>query len=166
MTKTALRNSVGIFEPVVPGRRADSTSSPKYLFVYGTLRRNHTPPEMADLMRSLEWIGKGSVPGRIYDLGDYPGAIFDQTSTNEIQGEIYKLPTDGKALEKLDEYEEFRPSRPNSSLFVRVCVPVRVKRGKRLNCWAYRFNPKKKEKSASRKTKGRTPRSKSSSAAN
>lgn len=130
--------------------------------MYGTLRRNHTPPEMGAVMRSLEWIGTGSAAGQLYDLGDYPGAEFDPASRNEVQGEIYKLPADGKALEKLDKYEEFWPERRNSSLFIRIAVPVRVKNGRQLTCWAYRLNPKRAEKPASRKPKTRISKAESS----
>ena len=70
------------------------------------------------------------------------------------------LPADGKALEKLDEYEEFWPESPNNSLFIRRVVPVRMKRGKQLNCWAYRLNPERLKKPVSRKTKTRTSRAK------
>jgi len=161
-TKTDLKNSANISKRAKRRGRDDSLlSSPEYLFVYGTLRRNYTPPEMGGLMESFEWIGTGSVAGRIYDLGDYPGAEFDRASSNEIQGEVYKLPVNGKALEKLDEYEEFWPENPSSSLFIRIAVPVRMKSGKQLHCWAYRLNPESLKKPASRKTKTRTSGAKS-----
>jgi gamma-glutamylcyclotransferase (GGCT)/AIG2-like uncharacterized protein YtfP len=160
--KTDLKNSENTSKHTKRrGRDNSLLSSPKHLFVYGTLRRNYRPPEMGGLMRSFEWIGAGSVAGRIYDLGDYPGAEFDRASSKEIQGEVYKLPADGKALEKLDEYEEFWPGNPNSSLFIRKAVPVRVKSGKKLSCWAYRLNPKRLKKPVSRKTKTRTLEAKS-----
>ena len=127
--------------------------------MYGTLRRSHTPPEMTAVMRRLEWVGRGSVLGRVYDLGDYPGAVFDQRSSEEIQGEVYKLPMDGKVLEKLDAYEEFQPSRPEDSLFIRVSISVQVKTGKRLKCWAYRVNPKKLKKLDPRKPQTGSSRS-------
>lgn len=160
-----LKNSTNIFRPGKRHGRVDSLSFPKYLFVYGTLLRNHTPPEMGEVMRNLEWIGTGSAAGHLYDLGDYPGAEFDPMSTNQVRGEVYKLPADGKALEKLDEYEEFWPKRRGSSLFIRIAVPVRIKNGKQLTCWAYRLNPKRAKKPASRKLKTRTSRAKSRSAA-
>ena len=155
----ALKNSAGACEHAQRSKPTNAVSSPKYLFVYGTLRRKRTPREMTPVMQKLEWVGKGSVLGRIYDLGNYPGAVFDQRSSQQIQGEIYKLPLDGKVLEKLDAYEEFLPSRPDDSLFIRVVIPVQVKKGRRLNCWAYRFNPKKLKQPASRTTTLRKTRS-------
>ena len=133
-------------------------ASPKYLFVYGTLRRNHTPPEMAGLMRGLEFIGKGSARGSIHDLGAYPGAVFDQVSASEVQGEIYKLPANPDVLRKLDVYEEFRPKYPRQSLFIRESVSVQTGDGKSLNCWAYRLNTDKLKKRAPRKQTVRTSR--------
>lgn len=126
-------------------------SSPKYLFVYGTLRRNETPPEVTGLMGSLELVGAGSVPGHIFDLGEYPGAIFDPTSTSRVRGEIYKLPKSPQFLRKLDSYEEFDPNSPRQSLFIRVNTAVETNNGERLNCWAYRINSNRLKKRSSRK---------------
>ena len=72
--------------------KADRRLVPEHLFVYGTLRRNHAPPELWDLMKSLRWIGKASAQGQLYDLGEYPGAVFNSDSRNKIEGEVYKLP--------------------------------------------------------------------------
>ena len=132
--------------------------SPRYLFVYGTLRRDHSPTEMAGVMRSLEFVGEGSAAGHVLDLGSYPGAVFDQKSASTIQGEIYKLPTNSQVLRKLDVYEEFRPRSPRQSLFIRQSVPVQTADGKRLNCWAYRFNTERLNKRAPRKQTVRASR--------
>ena len=134
-------------------------SAPKYLFVYGTLRRDHVPAEMADLMQRLDFIGEGSLPGRVIDLGSYPGAVFDESSRSKVEGEIYKLPPNSHVLRKLDIYEEFRPSRPRHSLFIREPVFVRTSDGKNLSCWAYRFNTEKlKKRRVSRKQPRKTSR--------
>ena len=139
---------------------------PKYLFVYGTLRRAHTPPEAAPLMRDLEFISEASTPGTMFDLGDYPGAIFDPESGSEVKGEVYRLPLNLDVLKKLDRYEEFKPRNPRQSLFVRQVIVVRTPDGKKLSCWAYRFNSDKlKKKAGQRKQPVRTLRAASRRAA-
>jgi gamma-glutamylcyclotransferase (GGCT)/AIG2-like uncharacterized protein YtfP len=125
--------------------------SPKHLFVYGTLRRHQRPPEMSEVMESLEFIGEGSAPGRIFELGDYPGAVFEAQSKTAVPGEVYKLPTNQKILRKLDDYEEFRPRHPRQSLFIRENIVVRTSSGAQLACWAYRYNTNKLKKRAPQK---------------
>lgn len=134
-----------------------NSTQPKYLFVYGTLRRSHAPPEISGLMRNLKLVGGGSVSGRLFDLGSYPGAIFDKASGTQINGEVYRLPESPEVLRKLDAYEEFDPKRPRQSLFVRQTIRVRVD-GKNLNCWAYRFNSERLKKPAARKSAIKTLR--------
>jgi gamma-glutamylcyclotransferase (GGCT)/AIG2-like uncharacterized protein YtfP len=121
---------------------------PKHLFVYGTLRRTHAAPEATTLMRDLEFVSEASTPGTIFDLGNYPGAIFDPESTTEVRGEVYRLPVNPDVLKKLDEYEEFNRRSPRQSLFLREAVVVRTTEGKKLSCWAYRFNSDKQKKKA------------------
>ena len=122
-------------------------SSSNYLFVYGTLRRNHAPSEVADIMKSLEFVSEGTAPGYVVDFGDYPGAVFEPHSTSVVQGEVFKLPKSPQILKKLDRYEEFQPSRPRQSLFIREIATVETSNGEQLNCWVYRINtpaPKKR----------------------
>jgi len=151
-------SSISICELVFRSGRSDLMPSPRYLFVYGTLLRDRTPSEMAGVMRSLEFVSEGSASGRVLDLGSYPGALFDRKSTSNVHGEIYKLPANSDALRKLDVYEEFRPRYPRQSLFIRESVPVQTTDGKKLNCWAYRFNTDRLKKRAPRKQAVRASR--------
>ena len=110
-------------------------------------------------MRDLEFISEASTPGKVLDLGAYPGAIFDSDSLGEIKGEVYRLPLNSQVLKKLDEYEEFNRKHPRQSLFVREAIVVRTSDGKKLSCWAYRFNSDKlKKKTVQRKQSVRTVR--------
>jgi gamma-glutamylcyclotransferase (GGCT)/AIG2-like uncharacterized protein YtfP len=99
-------------------------------------------------MRDLEFIGEASTQGTMFDLGDYPGAIFDPESDSEVKGEVYRLPLNSGVLKKLDEYEEFNRRSRRLSLFLREAIVVRTSEGKKLSCWAYRFNSEKTKKKA------------------
>jgi gamma-glutamylcyclotransferase (GGCT)/AIG2-like uncharacterized protein YtfP len=111
-----------------------------HLFVYGTLSPRHAPPEIAATVRRLRPVGQASVRGRLYDLGEYPGAILSKTSRSVIRGEVFELPGDSQTLSSLDNYEGFEPRKPSSSLFVRRMWPVLMDDGTRLRCWVYVYN--------------------------
>jgi gamma-glutamylcyclotransferase (GGCT)/AIG2-like uncharacterized protein YtfP len=111
------------------------------LFVYGTLRKGHAPPEIADAVAQLEPLGKGVARGQLYDLGAYPGAVFESgPNAAPIEGEVYAVP-DERALRALDTYEGYIPDDPEESLFLRLQIEVRMAAtGDTAVCWAYQYN--------------------------
>ncbi len=111
-----------------------------HLFVYGTLSPRHAPPEIAATVRRLRPLGPASIRGRLYDLGEYPGAVLNKNSRSVIRGQVFELPGDQSTLTSLDHYEEFDPAKPSSSLFVRRTWPVTMDDGTRLRCWVYVYN--------------------------
>lgn len=116
---------------------------PDFLFVYGTLRKElvgRTSRELTSLMKSLIFVGRGAIPGQLYDLGDYPGAIVGEEFTTLIGGEIYALPEPNGTLELLDAYEGFIPGELEASLFARIKAPIRLEDGRPLECWIYVYN--------------------------
>lgn len=114
--------------------------APEHLFVCGTLRSGLVPDEVAGLMGRAPRIGVASVPGRLYDLGDYPGAVLDPDCNTKIIGEVFQLPDDGAALAALDAYEGIDPENPDDSLFVRREAEITLEGGANLNCWIYVYN--------------------------
>jgi len=111
-----------------------------YLFVYGTLLPAHAPADIAPVVSMLRPIGEGSVNGVLYDLGEYPGAVLDPSSSFQITGTVFQLPDDPSVLRALDAYEEFDPDTPGASLFLRVLQPVALTKGGTLQCWIYVYN--------------------------
>ena len=71
-------------------------SKPQKLFVYGTLRKGGTRSGHLERCRLL---GMMKVPGALYrtPLG-YPAAVFDETSSLTVQGELYDLPPDSRSF--------------------------------------------------------------------
>lgn len=112
----------------------------EYLFAYGTLQPGHAPSEIAPAVDKLEAIGKGSVRGVLYDLGDYPGAVLDSSTPRTIFGTVFKLTKDASTLRQLDEYEGFDPKAPEESLFIRRIHPVELATGRVVKCWIYVYN--------------------------
>src|SRR2546423_9138118 len=91
----------------------------EHLFVCGTLLPEYVSGEMANLMGSLRCVGEAEVSGRLYDLGEYPGAVLDPSSPTKVSGLLYELPDDQSILRALDLYEGFNPNNLENSLFVR-----------------------------------------------
>ncbi|MGH9549837.1 MAG: gamma-glutamylcyclotransferase family protein [Terriglobales bacterium] len=114
----------------------------RHLFVYGTLEPAHAPAEIAAAVRHLRRVGSGSVRGRLYDLGDFPGAVVSRTSPSVIKGKVFELPEDEQVLSSIDTYEGFDPNHPQGSLFVRKRWPVTLADGSRMTCWIYTYNRK------------------------
>jgi gamma-glutamylcyclotransferase (GGCT)/AIG2-like uncharacterized protein YtfP len=112
----------------------------EYLFVYGTLRPGLAPAELEEPLGQLRGVGKGSAPGRLYDLGEYPGAALDRRCAARVIGEVFELPPDRMPLPALDAYEGFDQQDIGSSLFVRTDCQVTLEDGRQLKCWIYIYN--------------------------
>lgn len=117
------------------------------LFVYGTLRPDHAPSEIADAVKTLQPVGPGTIRGRLYNLGSYPGVILDEKANEEVHGEVFVVPHHG-TLARLDAYEEFHPHDPESSLFKRQKTTVTLGNGSSELCWVYVYNRALPRKSA------------------
>ena len=107
----------------------------EYLFVYGTLRPAFAPARMKPLTERFELIGKATATGKLYDLGDYPGATLEQDGL--IVGEVVELPEDGAVLAALDFYEGYDPLDEAQSLFVRQRYTAKLVDGRTVECWIY-----------------------------
>ena len=75
------------------------------VFLYGTLLPQFVPETMRDVVARLHFHGDGSLRGVLYDLGAYPGAVFDTTTDMRVYGTVFELPEDPQVLEALDRYE-------------------------------------------------------------
>jgi gamma-glutamylcyclotransferase (GGCT)/AIG2-like uncharacterized protein YtfP len=111
----------------------------EHLFVYGTLRPGHAPAEIADAVSRLVPLGPGTIRGRRYDLGAYPGVVLDADAGGEVLGEVFLVP-DEATFAQLDSYEDCRPSDPEASLFLRVRANVAMHHGTSELCWVYVYN--------------------------
>lgn len=112
----------------------------EFIFVYGTLKPSQAPPEMKEIVGRWKPAGSATVLGRLFDLGDYTGAVLDANTSSRIVGEVYELPNDPALLATLDEYEGFDPDEPEASLFHRVKTEVKLASGGNQSCWMYVYN--------------------------
>ncbi|HYR96136.1 MAG TPA: gamma-glutamylcyclotransferase family protein [Candidatus Binatus sp.] len=112
----------------------------QHLFAYGTLLPGEAPPGIASRLAGLRPVARGTVPGRLYDLGRHPGAVLDASASGVVHGTVLRLPEDTALLAVLDAYEGFDSARPEQSLFVRVRAVVTVADDRMLDCWVYVYN--------------------------
>ena len=119
----------------------------QHLFLYGTLLPSEAPKEIASIVKRFRRLGSAHVRGRLYDFGEFPGAVLDPSSRTIIHGELVVLPSDGRILQELDRYEEFDASDPKRSLFVRKKAKIQMANGSSREGWIYVYNkPPRKAK--------------------
>ena len=111
---------------------------PRHLFVYGTLMRGSRSPYAKLLRARARFVGEASVPGRLYHLGRFPGAIFDASRTARVHGEVFRL-NGASVLDALDAYEGCRPEDPEPRLFRRGIIEVQLVRGGAISVWTYAY---------------------------
>ncbi|HXH49348.1 MAG TPA: gamma-glutamylcyclotransferase family protein [Terriglobia bacterium] len=106
------------------------------LFVYGTLRRGFRAHKLLQ-RHHARFLGNGHVQGRLYNLGEYPGAKWSGTPGERVQGEVYFLPRAATALRALDRFEGYDPARPEWSMFERKETTVRLAGEREMRAWVY-----------------------------
>lgn len=109
----------------------------KYLFIYGTLL-NADNEYGKYLQTNSRYISPGSFNGLLYDLGDYPGALYQPESTATVYGDIVLL-DDLEVFKKLDEYEGYGEGQPQPNLYIRQIIPVDTDNGL-IHCQVYLYN--------------------------
>jgi gamma-glutamylcyclotransferase (GGCT)/AIG2-like uncharacterized protein YtfP len=104
------------------------------LFVYGSLRPAAGHPHGRRLAAEATALGVGSVAGRLYDLGDYPGLVLE-AGPERVRGEVFRLAAGSPLWPLLDAYEAGDAMNPE---FVRTRAVVTLAcDGARLDCALY-----------------------------
>lgn len=106
------------------------------MFAYGTLRRGGKRHDILQQLHAV-YVGKGSVAGELFDLGEYPGAVKSGSTAARVIGEVYRLPNLKTALRILDEYEGVGAA---TSLYHREITEVTLDSGQRVSAWVYWLN--------------------------
>ena len=114
-----------------------------YLFVYGLLKSTFEN-EAAQLVRThCELIGEGSFPGYLYNLGEYPGVIYDESSPYIVHGEVFKIDTEKeKLIQFLDEFEGLGEQVEQPNEYRKEIIPVKTEKGTlQARCYIYNLEP-------------------------
>lgn len=83
-------------------------------------------------------VGPAVVPGRLYDLGGYPGLVDATESTALVHGEVIRLVTPAATLAWLDAYEGVGADGEGEE-YRRVTRAVRLSEGAPIEAWLYLF---------------------------
>jgi gamma-glutamylcyclotransferase (GGCT)/AIG2-like uncharacterized protein YtfP len=111
------------------------------LFLYGTLRSGCHLPVYSYISRYFIFDGVGAVPGKLFDMGDYPAAI-PSTEDYLITGELYHIAQQEEfdyVMEQLDDYEGLLVEPGGIPLFRREPVNV-LFQNSTVIAWIYWFN--------------------------
>jgi gamma-glutamylcyclotransferase (GGCT)/AIG2-like uncharacterized protein YtfP len=111
------------------------------LFVYGSLRSGLHNAIFTYISSYFVLEGMGAVQGKLYDLGEYPGAIPD-TGKSHIIGEVYRIEEEEDfewAMEQIDDYEGYVVSEGATSLFRRELATVSFQ-DTTIVAWMYWYN--------------------------
>lgn len=110
-----------------------------FLFVYGTLMNNIQSTIADYLHNNSEFIGGGFFAGKLYDLGSYPGAVYDAKATSRVYGHVFRLYNAAIIFTKLDRYESIDVIKLETNEYSRIIIPVTIK-NEMFNCWVYVYN--------------------------
>ncbi len=92
---------------------------------------------MARLLESqATWLDEARAPGRLYDLGSYPGMYLGESDGDWVCGDLYELHRPDVMLPQLDDYEGCGPP---ESLYKRVVMVVVMSSGQRCPAWVYLY---------------------------
>jgi len=108
-----------------------------YLFVYGTLLDEENEFAIY-LKQNCSFYSEGKFKGRLYVLGEYPGAVLDD-GNDYVQGSIFELKNVEEVLTRLDDYEGFGEDQEQPNLFVRKRILIEND-NVRVACWVYLYN--------------------------
>ncbi|HMF18078.1 MAG TPA: gamma-glutamylcyclotransferase family protein [Gemmataceae bacterium] len=109
------------------------------LFVYGTLRRGSVHPMAAFLAQHARLVAEGKTPGRLLELGSYPGMVEAVSSDDWVPGDVFELHDPESTLAALDRYEGCDRSNP---LYIRRQTQVTLSTGKEVTAWYYHYSGK------------------------
>ena len=121
-------------------RLSSSLAPDEYIFVYGTLRSAPRHEMNKVLERYGHRVGRGKIPGILYDVGRYPGAVKRSGTRAFVWGDVYSLRDPDRALKILDRYEGWDEKNPGSAEFRRSRVTIDLGPGKKVSAWVYLYN--------------------------
>ncbi|MEM1123934.1 MAG: gamma-glutamylcyclotransferase family protein [Bacteroidota bacterium] len=110
-----------------------------YLFVYGSLMSGITSPIATYLKENSRFIGEGWVKGRLYDMGNYPGLVTDESTNTKVIGHIFQLDDPNEMLPNLDHYECIGSDFSEPHQYRRETISVKTA-NQTFSCWAYLYN--------------------------
>ena len=107
------------------------------LFVYGTLL-NHNNEFAVYLKEHSHFYANGKVKGKLYDIGEYPGAVLDD-SDKYIYGVILQIEDPEVVFSEIDDYEGYGDEQPEPNEFIRISTDIETA-SEIVHCYTYVYN--------------------------
>lgn len=114
--------------------------SAEYLFTYGTLRSDFRADTGKFVNEYAVFLSRGTVRGKLYDLGGYPGLLVSDRPDDVVIGEIYEIKQPDLLFKELDEYEGCSSHFPEPKEYRREIVSAEFLSGKTIDAWTYLYN--------------------------
>lgn len=112
----------------------------EYIFVYGTLKRAAHSEMHLFLTKHAEFVDDAGYCGKLFKVGDYPGAVPSDDPNNHVYGEVYLIRHPDKLFQRLDQYEECGKEFPEPNEYVRRKQTVCLGSGETVKAWLYLYN--------------------------
>lgn len=109
------------------------------LFVYGTLLRGESRHPIVERLGLLD-LQPARSPGRLIDLGAYPGLLLADEPSDTVRGELLRLRDLTQALPHLDAIEGFSGFGTPDSLYRRALLRAVADNGSQHLAWTYIYN--------------------------
>ncbi len=110
-------------------------ANPRYVFVYGTLRRGGSN-DINRLVPEPRYLGMGEVQGALYRIDWYPGLTLGGEEAVTVVGEVYEISPRLEAV--LDEIEQIVAGKESEYFKREVAIEVD---GRSVRCLVYEINP-------------------------
>src|SRR5687767_9811042 len=112
-----------------------------FVFVYGSLRSGFQSTAYEYISRYFNFFGDAKVKGKLFGLGEYPGAVPTQEDTF-IRGELYIVKNENEfswAIAQLDDYEGVLVEPNEKPLYRREIADIYVNDAI-VPAWIYWYN--------------------------
>ena len=120
-------------EDAVANRSAGALNA---LFIYGTLMRGELR-HSAIRAHHPEYVLPARVPGRLFDLGSFPGLVPD--SGGIVDGELVGFGNIERVLREVDQIESFHGWGAEENLYRRIVLDAEVGEGRVRPAWTYEY---------------------------
>lgn len=86
------------------------------------------------------YFGDGYFLGRLFNIGEYPGAVSSNLKNERVFGRVFKIGNPQKVFPILDEYEEIGKKYKFPNEFIRRKIKVYLNKGSEFDSWVYLYN--------------------------
>jgi gamma-glutamylcyclotransferase (GGCT)/AIG2-like uncharacterized protein YtfP len=96
----------------------DAARPPDLLACYGLLMSRFDAQRQLGADGALRLVGPCRIPGRLFDMGDWPSLTCER---GIVHGELFEI-LDQDVFRVLDPFENYRPHEPQSSSYIRTVL--------------------------------------------